>query len=69
MYEHMIQLLYNPIWNASKASERLETNIQNCDVNPSSGLTLTLESIQCGFSLVITESGSLQPVHVSSIDR
>ena len=51
MYEHMIQLLYNPIWNASKGSERLETNIQSCDVNPPSGLTLTLESMQLAVSL------------------
>ena len=43
--------------------------IQSCDDNPSSSWTRILEKhTSCGFCLVIIESGSLQPAHVS-IDR
>ena len=49
--------------------ESLIIPIQSCDDNPSSSWTRTLEKhTPCGFCLVIIESGSLQPVHVS-IDR
>ena len=50
-------------------SESVIILIQSCDDNPSSSWTRTLEKhTNCGFCLVISESGSLQPVHVS-IDR
>ena len=49
--------------------ESLIIPIQSCDDNPSSSWTRTLEKLTpCGFCLVLIESGSLQPVHVS-IDR
>ena len=49
--------------------ESLIIPIQSCDENPSSSWTRTLEKHKpCGFCLVLIESGSLQPVHVS-IDR
>ena len=49
--------------------ESLIIPIQSCDDNPSSSWTRTVEKhTPCGFCLVLIESGSLQPVHVS-IDR
>ena len=49
--------------------ESLIIPIQSCDDNPSNSWTRTLEKhTPCGFCLVLIESGSLQPVHVS-IDR
>ena len=59
MHEHMLQLLYFDL-------ESLIIPIQSCDDNPSSSWTRTLEKhTPCGFCLVIFESGSLPPVHVS----
>ena len=49
--------------------ESLIIPIRSCDDSPSSSWTRTLEKhTPCGFCLVLIESGSLQPVHVS-IDR